>query len=447
MLQHSTNAASFAARPLLPRLKAGRRRQHGGGATSHLYALPGFLSSSSSSEEPSPSRSWICTPSPRPAVPKPPIVPTTVARAAEDAALAAGGEESLPRPATKVSSSTSGLVHKLQLGFLFGLWYLFNIYFNIYDKQIEEIGRNILYFVEYGIFRISKRDWLLQVLKVYPFPMTITAFHFGIGTVFILLMWLTNIYEKPKISSKQIVAILPLAIVHTLANVFTNMSLGMVAVSFTHTIKASEPFFTVILSALFLGETCLLTSLFPSFLVLISLVPIVGGVALASLTEVSFNWAGFWSAMASNLTNQSRNVLSKKIMTKSEESLDDINLFSITTIMSFLLLAPVTILIEGIKFTPAYMHFDGLNIREVFVRSFLAGVCFHAYQQAAYMILSRVSPITHSVGNCVKRVVVIISAVIFFRTPVSPINSIGTGVALVGVFLYSRVTRAKPKSA
>ncbi|XP_074576759.1 triose phosphate/phosphate translocator, non-green plastid, chloroplastic-like [Curcuma longa] len=414
MLQHSTSAAaaSFAARPLLPRLKAGRRRRHGGGASSHLYALPGFLSSSSSSEEPSPSLSWICTPSPRPAVLKAPLVPTTVARAAEDAALAAGGEESLPRPATKVSSSTSGMVHKLQLGFLFGLWYLFNIYFNIYDKQ---------------------------VLKVYPFPMTITAFHFGIGTVLILLMWFTNIYEKPKISSKQIVAILPLAIVHTLANVFTNMSLGKVAVSFTHTIKASEPFFTVILSALFLGE-------FPSFLVLISLVPIVGGVALASLTEVSFNWAGFWSAMASNLTNQSRNVLSKKIMTKSEESLDDINLFSVTTIMSFLLLAPVTILIEGIKFTPAYMHFAGLNIKEVFVRSFLAGVCFHAYQQAAYMILSRVSPITHSVGNCVKRVVVIISSVLFFRTPVSPINSIGTGVALVGVFLYSRVTRAKPKS-
>lgn len=253
-------------------------------------------------------------------------------------------------------------------------------------------------------------------------------------------MWFTNIYEKPKISSKQIVAILPLAIAHTLATVFTNMSLGKVAVSFTHTIKASEPFFTVILSALFLRE-------FPSFSVLISLVPIVGGVALASLTEVSFNWAGFWSAMASNLTNQSRNVLSKKIMTKSEESLDDINLFSITTVMSFILLAPVTILIEGIKFTPAYMHFAGLNIREVFVRSFLAGVCFHAYQQAAYMILSRVSPITHSVGNCVKRVVVIISSVLFFRTPVSPINSIGTGVALVGVFLYSRVKRAKPKSA
>lgn len=41
------------------------------------------------------------------------------------------------------------------------------------------------------------------------------------------------------------------------------------------------------------------------------------------------------------------------------------------------------------------------------------------------MILQRVSPVTHSVGNCVKRVVVIVSSVIFFQTPVSPINSIG----------------------
>jgi hypothetical protein len=39
-----------------------------------------------------------------------------------------------------------------------------------------------------------------------------------------------------------------------LGTVFTNMSLGKVAVSFTHTIKASEPFFTVVLSALFLGK-------------------------------------------------------------------------------------------------------------------------------------------------------------------------------------------------
>ncbi|XP_057754707.1 phosphoenolpyruvate/phosphate translocator 3, chloroplastic-like isoform X5 [Arachis stenosperma] len=52
--------------------------------------------------------------------------------------------------------------------------------------------------------------------------------------------------------------------------------------AFAHlTIKAMEPFFTVVLSSLFLGET-------PTFAVVSSLVPIVG-VALASMTEVSFN--------------------------------------------------------------------------------------------------------------------------------------------------------------
>eukprot|EP00262_Sarcandra_glabra_P011602 TRINITY_DN2820_c0_g4_i1.p1 TRINITY_DN2820_c0_g4~~TRINITY_DN2820_c0_g4_i1.p1 ORF type:complete len:408 (+),score=48.40 TRINITY_DN2820_c0_g4_i1:147-1370(+) len=318
----------------------------------------------------------------------------------------------VPESAADEDAKSSKLIQTLQLGSLFGLWYLFNIYFNIYNKQ---------------------------VLKVFPFPMTITTLQFVIGTVLVLFMWSTNLYKKPKISSSQLVAILPLAFVHTLGNLFTNMSLGKVAVSFTHTIKAMEPFFSVVLSAMFLGE-------FPTLWVVSSLVPIVGGVALASLTEASFNWAGFWSAMASNLTNQSRNVLSKKFMVKKEESLDNITLFSVITIMSLFLMAPVALFMEGIKFTPSYMQSAGLNVKEVLVRSLLAGLCFHAYQQVSYMILARVSPVTHSVGNCVKRVVVIVSSVLFFKIPVTPINSLGTGVALTGVFLYSRVKRIKPKS-
>lgn len=45
--------------------------------------------------------------------------------------------------------------------------------------------------------------------------------------------------------------------------------------------------------------------------------------------------------------------------------------------------------------------------------------------QVSYMILQRVSPVTHSVGNCVKRVVVIVSSVLFFKTSVSSINALG----------------------
>jgi len=47
------------------------------------------------------------------------------------------------------------------------------------------------------------------------------------------------------------------------------------------------------------------------------------------------------------------------------------------------------------------------------------------------MILEMVSPVTHSVGNCVKRVVVITSSILFFKTPVSPLNSIGKQLLVV----------------
>ncbi|GMY14857.1 phosphoenolpyruvate/phosphate translocator 1, chloroplastic-like [Fagus crenata] len=308
---------------------------------------------------------------------------------------------------------SSSLIKTLELGSLFGLWYLFNIYFNIYNKQ---------------------------VLKVFPYPVTVTTGQFAIGTVIVSLMWGLNLYKRPKLSGSQLAVILPLAVVHTLGNLFTNMSLGKVAVSFTHTIKAMEPFFSVVLSAMFLGEL-------PTLWVVGSLLPIVGGVALASVTEVSFNWSGFWSAMASNLSNQSRNVLSKKLMVKQEESMDNITLFSIITVMSFFLLAPVAIFKEGVKVTPAYLQSAGLNVQQVYTRSFIAALCFHAYQQVSYMILQRVSPVTHSVGNCVKRVVVIVSSVLFFKSPVTAINSLGTGIALSGVFLYSQVKRIKPKKA
>ncbi|KAF5957516.1 hypothetical protein HYC85_004741 [Camellia sinensis] len=341
-------------------------------SASSLRRLPPIFCSSSSSSSSSSSRlnGWISTPA------------VVAERESDGFEVRAASESAGERP------KSSSLTSTLQLGSLFGLWYLFNIYFNIYNKQ---------------------------VLKVFPFPLTVTTVQFAIGTVLVILMWTTNLYRRPKISGAQLAAILPLAVVHTLGNLFTNMSLGKVAVSFTHTIKAMEPFFSVVLSAMFLGEM-------PTLWVVSSLLPIVGGVALASMTEASFNWAGFWSAMASNLTNQSRNVLSKKFMVKKEDSLDNITLFSIITIMSFILLAPVTFFVEGVKITPSFLQ-----------------------PAVSYMILQRVSPVTHSVGNCVKRVVVIVTSVLFFRTPVSPINSLGTGVALAGVFLYSRVKRIKPK--
>ena len=273
-----------------------------------------------------------------------------------------------------------------------------------------------------------------------PVPITSTFIQFSTGVVIAGLLWVTRIQKFPKLSKDVLLKILPLACVHTLGNLLTNVSLGKVAVSFTHTIKAMEPFFSVVLSAIFLGDT-------PTLPIILSLLPVAGGVALASATEVSFNWAGFAAAMGSNLTFQSRNVLSKKIM-GGEKPMDNINLFSVITIMSCLLCAPLMLATEGTAFfSQAYLTGLGLDAKFILSRAVFAGICFHSYQQVSYMILSRVSPVTHSIGNCVKRVVVIIASVIFFATPVGLLNGVGTGIALLGVFAYSQAKRAQNKAA
>ena len=50
--------------------------------------------------------------------------------------------------------------------------------------------------------------------------------------------------------------------------------------------------------------------------------------------------------------------------------------------MSFFLLAPVTLLLEGVKFTPSAMKAMGItNSSAIIQKTLLAGLCFHAYQQ------------------------------------------------------------------
>jgi solute carrier family 35 protein E1 len=200
-----------------------------------------------------------------------------------------------------------------------------------------------------------------------------------------------------------------------------------------------EPFFSVLLSGMFLGDT-------PTVPILLSLFPIVGGVAMASISEATFDWNGFLAAMGSNVTFQSRNVLSKKFM-GGKNKMDNINLFSIITFISFFLLAPVAVLREGVKFTPSAMHSLGIaNVNAIMQKAVVTGLCFHAYQQVSYMILQRVSPVTHSIGNCVKRVVVIVASVIVFQNPMSRQNMLGTALALAGVFIYSQVKRQQTKA-
>jgi solute carrier family 35 protein E1 len=68
---------------------------------------------------------------------------------------------------------------------------------------------------------------------------------------------------------------------------------------------------------------------------------------------------------------------------------------------------------------------------------FWVGMFYHLYNQLANNTLERVAPLTHAVGNVLKRVFVIGFSIIVFGNKISTQTGIGTAVAIGGVALYS----------
>ncbi|CAM8901730.1 unnamed protein product [Rhodiola kirilowii] len=297
----------------------------------------------------------------------------------------------------------------LQLAVVFGLWYFQNIVFNIYNKK---------------------------VLNLFPFPWLLASFQLLVGSICMLVLWGLKLQPCPKISKEFVIALLGPALFHTIGHISACVSFSKVAVSFTHVIKSSEPVFSVVFSS-FLGDTYPLK-------IWLSIVPIVLGVALAAVTEVSFNFQGLWGALISNVGFVLRNIYSKKSL-QSFKEVNGLNLYGWISILSFFYLFPVAIFVEGSQWVEGYhqaLQAVG-NPNTFYLWVMLSGVFYHLYNQSSYQALDEISPLTFSVGNTMKRVVVIVSTILVFRNPVRPLNALGSAIAIFGTFLYSQATSKK----
>ncbi|KAJ1289137.1 hypothetical protein BS78_02G141800 [Paspalum vaginatum] len=193
-----------------------------------------------------------------------------------------------------------------------------------------------------------------KVLKAFPYPMNITTLQFAVGAVVASLTWITGVLERPKLSNAQLVAILPMAMVHTMGSLYSNMSPGKIAVSFTHNTVKAQTEQDSVLPVLHSVMTFLAQLAIPLFVLFLGTIMI----------------------------SQSRTVLSNKTLTvKEEEPLDSINLFSIITVMSLVLMASVTLLTKGVQVT--------VHPHPMYPMCLLDALCFHAYQQGLYIILAR----------------------------------------------------------
>ncbi|KAJ7257592.1 hypothetical protein O6H91_Y412700 [Diphasiastrum complanatum] len=248
-----------------------------------------------------------------------------------------------------------------------------------------------------------------------------------------LSSWVTRLAPAPDTDLDFWKALIPVAVAHTIGHVAATVSMSKVAVSFTHIIKSAEPAFSVIISRFLMGEHF-------SVPVYLSLVPIIGGCALAAVTELNFNMIGFMGAMISNVAFVFRNIFSKKGM--QGKSVGGMNYYACLSILSLALLTPFAFAVEGPQLWAAGWQKAIQDIGPHFVWWVVAqSVFYHLYNQVSYMSLNEISPLTFSIGNTMKRVTVIVSSILVFHTAVQPINAVGAAIAILGTFLYSQAKR------
>ncbi|CAM9443748.1 unnamed protein product [Chrysoparadoxa australica] len=300
----------------------------------------------------------------------------------------------------------------------FGLWYLLNVGYNIYNKK---------------------------TLNMISIPWIISAGQLAVGSLYVNLVWLTGIRKGPKLTKDTIKSIFPLAALHTTSHISAVIALGAGAIGFVHILKSLEPLFTAFFSAVFFKQIM-------SFPVYASMIPVVGGVALASLKELSFSWTAFAGAMGSNAAASARGVWGKSTMGKMKKmegaNLDAGNIYGVMTIIATLLLAPLAALVEGPKLAPLLDAAigNGYTTRAIATGTLLSGLYFYLYNEVAFYCLNAIDPLTHSLGNTLKRVVLLALSILMFGHKLTTLGLIGSGTAILGVFLYGLAKNSYTKS-
>jgi solute carrier family 35 protein E1 len=60
-------------------------------------------------------------------------------------------------------------------------------------------------------------------------------------------------------------------------------------------------------------------------------------------------------------------------------------------------------------------------------------------------LLNKINPVSHSIINTLKRVIILITCCIFFNTDISINGIIGSTIAIIGSFIYSKIKINKNK--
>ena len=311
-----------------------------------------------------------------------------------------------------------GFAIDIPLLLYFFFWYLGNYYYNISNKLALNAAGG-----------------------ASGFPVTISTMQLAVGALYASFLWIAPDSRKfPKVTLKDIIKLLPVAFCAAGAHASSVFALSAGAVSFGQIVKAAEPAFAAVLGTLFYGKSI-------SKAKWLCLIPVIGGVILASVKELDFAVSALIAASVANLfaaikANENKAVMDTEGLRERIGSVG--NQYALTTILACLLSLPLMLWQEGARLGQFASMFAADPVLKFNVIA--SGLYFYGYNELATLTIKKTSAVTQSVANTAKRVIVIVGVAIVLGESLAPLKLLGCAIGIGGVFLYSVADQIwKPK--
>eukprot|EP00929_Paragymnodinium_shiwhaense_P014286 TRINITY_DN122187_c0_g1_i1.p1 TRINITY_DN122187_c0_g1~~TRINITY_DN122187_c0_g1_i1.p1 ORF type:complete len:441 (-),score=96.29 TRINITY_DN122187_c0_g1_i1:460-1782(-) len=321
-----------------------------------------------------------------------------------------GVKEALPSQAGKAASS-----ELLWTAVLVALWYFSSCVCNDTSKRLlalDVLGAQVLTWAQLALASLC-------------------------GAFVLFVLRLTD--YQPIANRQQLLATSRVAAFHTIGFVAMNAGMGLMHVSLAMVLRALEPAATLILSSFMVPDQK--TSVPQALALLLVCV----GAMLSAGGNLTVGAGGLIVIMISNVCFSLRNILGKQV--KTDFGTNAVSMFFQMCSLGAVLQA--ALLYAGSFFgfaagTPAALL--SLN-RSAMLTLLLNGCSFYAYLQLSWVCLNRMSAVSHSLANSMRRPATIAAALIVSPVALSSTNLLGIALACAGALAYALQSLSSPKAA